>query len=473
MELHDRELRVELRELLEPVERALRPGRERRADLRLERVVLREERRRSVGLAPLVEARSLRQIPRLLVLPEAEREGERRSSFAEARLGRRPLRGGRVAVGRREPRPRRRRPPRPRRHRRGARHDAARTPPDDSQGANAIVPKVMATYRELLAQVRSEIDEISTIEAQERLDSLDGSLFVDVREPDEWEEGHIPGALYTGRGRLESRIEGLVPDKARPLVVYCSVGARSAFAAKVLEDLGYENVVNLAGGFSDWKRNGFEITIPRVLSAGAALALQPPPPHSRGRRGRAAAAARRTRAPHRRGRARLAGLALPRGRRSRHARDRRRRRRRRVEPPAPDRALDRPPRRAEGRLREADARGPQPGREGRAVPGAAHLGERRPHPRRRLGRDRRRRRQLPDALPRQRRVGVERHPGRARLDLPLRGPGRRCSRRPPAGRATAACSRSRRRPSSRPAAPRAACSACSRGSSARSRRTRR
>jgi molybdopterin/thiamine biosynthesis adenylyltransferase/rhodanese-related sulfurtransferase len=124
----------------------------------------------------------------------------------------------------------------------------------------------MATYRELLAQVKSEIDEISTIEAHERLVSSDGSLFVDVREPDEWDEGHIPGAIYTGRGRLEQRIEGLVPDKARPLVVYCSAGSRSAFAAKVLEDLGYVNVVNLAGGFSDWKRNGFDVTIPRALS---------------------------------------------------------------------------------------------------------------------------------------------------------------------------------------------------------------
>ena len=99
VELHDRELRVQLRELLEPVERALRPGRERRADLRLERVVLREERSRSLGLAPLIQPRPLRQVPRLLVLPEAEREGERRSSFAEARLGRRRLRAGRVAVG--------------------------------------------------------------------------------------------------------------------------------------------------------------------------------------------------------------------------------------------------------------------------------------------------------------------------------------------------------------------------------------
>ena len=124
----------------------------------------------------------------------------------------------------------------------------------------------MATYRELLARVRGEIDEISSIEAHERLDASDGTLFVDVRESDEWDEGHVPGAIYTGRGRLEQRIEGLVPDKARPLVVYCSAGSRSAFAAKVLEDLGYEHVVNLAGGFADWKRNGFEVTIPRVLS---------------------------------------------------------------------------------------------------------------------------------------------------------------------------------------------------------------
>jgi sulfur-carrier protein adenylyltransferase/sulfurtransferase len=124
----------------------------------------------------------------------------------------------------------------------------------------------MATYRELLAQVKTEIDEISSIEAHERLESSDGSIFVDVREPDEWDEGHIPGAIYTGRGRLEQRIEGLVPDKGRALVVYCSAGSRSAFSAKVLEELGYSNVVNLAGGFSDWKRNGFEVTIPRVLS---------------------------------------------------------------------------------------------------------------------------------------------------------------------------------------------------------------
>jgi sulfur-carrier protein adenylyltransferase/sulfurtransferase len=124
----------------------------------------------------------------------------------------------------------------------------------------------MATYRELLARVKEEIREVSAIDARERLEAPDAPLFVDVREPDEWDEGHIPGAIHVTRGRLESRIEGLIPDKSRELVVYCSVGARSAFATKVLGEMGYEDVVNLAGGFSDWKRNGYEITIPRALS---------------------------------------------------------------------------------------------------------------------------------------------------------------------------------------------------------------
>jgi molybdopterin/thiamine biosynthesis adenylyltransferase/rhodanese-related sulfurtransferase len=125
----------------------------------------------------------------------------------------------------------------------------------------------MATYRELLARVKEEIDEISTIEAQARVDSSESPLFVDVRESDEWEEGHIPGAVHIPRGRLESRIEGLIPDKRRPLALYCSVGSRSAFAAKVLGEMGYTDVVSVAGGFADWKRNGFDVTIPRVLTS--------------------------------------------------------------------------------------------------------------------------------------------------------------------------------------------------------------
>jgi sulfur-carrier protein adenylyltransferase/sulfurtransferase len=120
----------------------------------------------------------------------------------------------------------------------------------------------MPGYRELLQQVKSEIDEVSASEARER----STSLFVDVREQDEWDEGALPGAIHIPRGQLESRIEGLVPDHARELVIYCSVGARSAFAAKTLAELGYENVASLAGGLIDWKRNGFEVEKPLSLS---------------------------------------------------------------------------------------------------------------------------------------------------------------------------------------------------------------
>ncbi len=124
----------------------------------------------------------------------------------------------------------------------------------------------MPTYRELLAQVRSEIDEISTADLHDRVEAGDAPLVLDVREPDEWQEGHVPGALHVPRGNLESRIEALVPDREQEIAVVCAGGSRSAFATKTLQELGYEHVVNVAGGFSDWKRNGFAFATPRTLT---------------------------------------------------------------------------------------------------------------------------------------------------------------------------------------------------------------
>ncbi len=123
----------------------------------------------------------------------------------------------------------------------------------------------MPSYRELLQQVRAEIEEVDAVRARELLDSDEPPLLVDVREQDEWSEGHLPGAVHVPRGNLESRIERAAPDRAGPIVVYCQAGNRSAFAAKTLEELGYENVVSLAGGFTDWKRNGFPTQLPRTL----------------------------------------------------------------------------------------------------------------------------------------------------------------------------------------------------------------
>jgi molybdopterin/thiamine biosynthesis adenylyltransferase/rhodanese-related sulfurtransferase len=122
--------------------------------------------------------------------------------------------------------------------------------------------KVMSTYRELLARTKAEISEVDVRGAQ----ALDGAVWVDIREQDEWQEGHIPGAVYVPRGHLESRIEAAVPDRSTPVVLYCAAGNRSAFAAKTLEELGYSSAHSLIGGFTDWKRNGNEITMPRTLS---------------------------------------------------------------------------------------------------------------------------------------------------------------------------------------------------------------
>ena len=124
---------------------------------------------------------------------------------------------------------------------------------------------------------------------------LEGAAWIDVREQDEWDEGHIPGAVHVPRGNLESRIEGVVGDKAKPVVIYCASGARSAFAADSLAALGYEHPVSLAGGFTDWKRNGLEIVMPQEALAGAARALLAAPADPGDRRGGPAQAARRRR----------------------------------------------------------------------------------------------------------------------------------------------------------------------------------
>ena len=125
----------------------------------------------------------------------------------------------------------------------------------------------MPSYREHLQQVKSEIEEIDSAEMARLLDSDEPPALIDVREQNEWDEGHIPGAVHIPRGYLESRIEQAVPDRDQPVVIYCASGARSAFATKTLEELGFTDVVNYAGGYTDWKRNGFPTELPRSLGA--------------------------------------------------------------------------------------------------------------------------------------------------------------------------------------------------------------
>ena len=112
----------------------------------------------------------------------------------------------------------------------------------------------MATFRDMLAAAMAEITEVDAVAAAELIDA--GSLLVDVREPDETSGGSVSGALVIPRGQLELQVESKVADRGQSLVIMCAGGTRSALAAQTLQQMGYESVVSLAGGFNAWKDAG-------------------------------------------------------------------------------------------------------------------------------------------------------------------------------------------------------------------------
>ncbi len=123
----------------------------------------------------------------------------------------------------------------------------------------------MAGFRELLASTKSRIREVDTAEA-DRMRSDEGSIVLDVREADEFEQGAVPGSVFIPRGTLESSIENRITDKDASILVLCAGGVRSAFAAESLQQLGYGDVVSVAGGFNKWKDEGRDWAVPETLS---------------------------------------------------------------------------------------------------------------------------------------------------------------------------------------------------------------
>ena len=116
----------------------------------------------------------------------------------------------------------------------------------------------MKTYRELLAETKTRIKEISVKDAFALRHTTGDVVFLDVREPQEYNLGKIPGAVTISRGNLEKNVELLVP-REKSVVVYCAAGNRSAFAAEVLGIMGYENVRSLREGFSGWVAEGGDV----------------------------------------------------------------------------------------------------------------------------------------------------------------------------------------------------------------------
>jgi rhodanese-related sulfurtransferase len=114
-------------------------------------------------------------------------------------------------------------------------------------------------FQKLVAEAKKHITEISPHDAAAKLSSSD-AVIVDVRDKDEWEEGHIPGATHMSRGTIELDIEEKVPDPNAMIICHCGGGGRSALAAESLRKMGYKNVRSMAGGLKAWKTAGLPTT---------------------------------------------------------------------------------------------------------------------------------------------------------------------------------------------------------------------
>jgi len=122
------------------------------------------------------------------------------------------------------------------------------------------------SFSDLLREARAEIREVSPAEVDLMLEGSSPPILVDVREEYEWEQGHITDAVHVAKSYLEQGIELDVPDRSRPVVLYCAGGVRSLFAAQTLSQMGYENVASMSGGFQQWKSEGLAWTTPASLS---------------------------------------------------------------------------------------------------------------------------------------------------------------------------------------------------------------
>ena len=115
------------------------------------------------------------------------------------------------------------------------------------------------TFQEIMADARKEIPEVTAQQVNDLLtNNGKGHVLLDVREKDEWREGHLEGALSLPRGFLEIKVETAVPEKNTPIIAYCAGGTRSLLAGKILKEMGYQNVTSMSGGYAAWKNAGFK-----------------------------------------------------------------------------------------------------------------------------------------------------------------------------------------------------------------------
>ena len=115
------------------------------------------------------------------------------------------------------------------------------------------------SYEDLVAEARAAAEQTDVDTVHGALEGGEDVTVVDVREPDEYEAGHVPGAKPLPRGLLEYKAADELPDKDAPIVVHCAVGGRGSLAAKSLKEMGYTNVANMDGGLNAWRERGYEV----------------------------------------------------------------------------------------------------------------------------------------------------------------------------------------------------------------------
>src|SRR2546430_11793191 len=141
----------------------------------------------------------------------------------------------------------------------------------------------MPTYRDYFSEIKKRIKEATPQQVVDLLRSRDVQL-ADVREKDEWDAGHIPGAVHVPKSYLEQWAEDRIPDKSKKTILYCAGGVRSAMAADTLAKLGYTDVTSMSGGFNRWKDSGLQVVTPESFSPEQASPTAPTLPFPRSAR---------------------------------------------------------------------------------------------------------------------------------------------------------------------------------------------
>jgi len=129
-----------------------------------------------------------------------------------------------------------------------------------SIGAVYQVEAADKTPDQFVKEAKAAIKEVTIGDVKKMIDAKENIIILDVRDKNELEDGHIPGAINISRGMLEFKVAMVIPDRGSKIIVYCGLDLRGPLATKTLNDMGYKNAVNMIGGLKEWKKAGYPIT---------------------------------------------------------------------------------------------------------------------------------------------------------------------------------------------------------------------